>query len=160
MQGRRGDRLLLLHVGQAGDEDDADENRHQQSGKPLQKILGAGGQAADHERHAHVLGAAERDDGAEADQPEEQDFRQLVGPDQRVVQHVAPDHAGEQDADFDHDQEGGTNLRGEAGPSVQFAEGSGRYLPQTEHVLGYARGPVYFSSADQSGAPNLACHWS
>ena len=70
----------------------------------------AGLRAGDHRRHPHVLGAAERDRGAQHGEPQEQDRGQFVRPDQRPVQPVARHHAGKQDDDLGDDQQRRRNL--------------------------------------------------
>ena len=52
----------------------------------------------------HVLAPAQRYDRAGHRQPQEQDRRQLVGPSERGVQHVAGDDPGQQDRRFHDDQ--------------------------------------------------------
>ena len=64
---------------------------------PRRSARQRGDARADQRRHAHVLAAAERDHGAEHREPEEQDGGELVRPDERLVEDVARDHAGEQD---------------------------------------------------------------
>ena len=58
-----------------------------------------------HRRHPHVLGTAERHRRAQHRQPQEQDRRQFVRPDQRLAQSVARHHAGKQDHDLGNDQD-------------------------------------------------------
>ena len=70
----------------------------------------AGLRVGDHRRHPHVLGAAECDRGAQHGEPQEQDRRQFVRPDQRLVQRIARHHAGKQDDDFGDDQQRRRNL--------------------------------------------------
>ncbi len=58
-----------------------------------------------------MLAAPQRDHRAEAHEPEEQDAGELLDPDQRMVEPVAPDHPGEQDDDFHEDEERRDELR-------------------------------------------------
>ena len=110
LQRRRHHQLLVDHVGCGRQEDLGDEDCHHQSAERGEEALGPRRQAGDHRRHAHVLAAAEGDDGAEHHQPEEQQPGDLVAPEQRAVQHVAPDDAGKQDADLGEDENRGRNL--------------------------------------------------
>ena len=72
------------------------------------RVRGAG--ARDQRGHAHMLAAAEGDHRAQHRKPEKQDRGQLVRPDQRLVQHVARDHAGEQHDDLGDDQRRGRHF--------------------------------------------------
>jgi hypothetical protein len=73
----------------------------------------------DQRRHAHVLTAAQRDDRAQHGQPQEHDGGQLVRPDQRRMEDVARDHAGEEHEDFGQHQDGGDGLHHTAQAAVR-----------------------------------------
>src|SRR5581483_7970127 len=66
--------------------------------------------AAVQRRQAHVLAAAIRDHGTEHRQPQEQDRRHLVGPDDRVVQDVPRKDAARENADLDDEEDGRDRL--------------------------------------------------
>ena len=95
LQRRRHHQILIDHVGGGWHENHGDEDCHHQSAERGEEALRPGRQDGDHRRHAHVRAAAERDHGAEHHQPEEQQPGDLVAPEQRAVQRVAPDDAGE-----------------------------------------------------------------
>ena len=59
----------------------------------------------------HVAGPLDRDRGAEHRQPQEQDRRQFVGPDDGVVEHRPRHDADEEDADLRHDDRRGRGSR-------------------------------------------------
>ena len=104
-QRRRGDEAFFVGVF-AGRPGDQQQERQRGCGCDQIEIsphrrLGAG----DDRRHPHVLGTAECHRRAQHGQPQEQDRRQFVRPDQRPVQRVARHHAGEQDDDFGDHQE-------------------------------------------------------
>ena len=105
LQRRRGDVAFLVGVFQ-GRPGDQDEKRQRGYGRHQIEIGAHGGlRAGDHRRHPHVLGAAERDRSTQHREPQEQDRRQFVRPDQRRVQRIARHHAGKQDDDFGDDQQ-------------------------------------------------------
>ena len=110
LQRRRGDVAFLVGVfpGRPGDQNE----KRQRCYRRHQIEIGAHGglRAGDHRRHPHVLGAAECDRGAQHGKPQEQDRRQLVRPDQRLVQRIARHHAGKQDDDFGDDKQRCRNL--------------------------------------------------
>ena len=60
---------------------------------------------ADEGGHAHVLAAPQGHDRAQHRQPQEQDGGELVRPDERLVEDIAPDHAGEKHHDLGDDQQ-------------------------------------------------------
>ena len=62
-------------------------------------------QHADKRRHAHVLVPPERHHGAEHRQPQEEDRGELVRPDERLVEDVAADDAGEEHDDLGDDEQ-------------------------------------------------------
>ncbi len=110
LQRRRGDVAFLVgvFVSRPGN-----QNQKRQRGYGRHQIeIAAHGRlrAGDHRRHPHVLGAAERDRGAQHGEPQEQDRRQFVRPDQRPVQRIARHHAGKQDDDLGDDQKRRWNL--------------------------------------------------
>ena len=110
LQRRRRDVAFLVgvFVSRPGDQN---EERQRRDGRDQIEIGAHGGlRVGDHGRHPHVLGAAERDRGAQHGEPQEQDRGQLVRPDQRLVQRVAGHHAGKQDDDFGDDQQRRRNL--------------------------------------------------
>ena len=101
--------------------------------------------------------AAEGDDGAEADEPEEQGGGDLLDPDERMVEAVAGDDAGEEDDHLDDDEGGGEGLAQQIDGAVEGDEGMGGGPRRRVGRWVHASGPVVPSRADQSGAPNLAC---
>ncbi len=110
LQRRRGDVAFLvgIFVRRPGD-----QKQKRQRGYCRHQIeIGTHGglRAGDHRRHPHMLGAAECDRSAQHGEPQEQDRRQFVRPDQRPVQPVARHHAGKQDDDLGYDQQRRRNL--------------------------------------------------
>ncbi len=68
--------------------------------------------AADERRHPHVLAAPEGDARAEHREPHKQDGRQFVRPAERPVEHVAGQHAGSAQDDFNGQQRAGSARTG------------------------------------------------
>jgi hypothetical protein len=106
LQRRRGDKTLLIGVftGRPGDQ----QQKRQRGGGRDHVEIGPHrrARAGDDGGHAHVLGPAERHRRSQHRQPQEQDRRQLVRPDQRTVQAVTRHHARKQDDDLGDDQKG------------------------------------------------------
>ncbi len=109
---RRRDRRLFLRVADRVGQQEAEEQRRRADGEGVRLGLAARVQAGDERGEAHVGASPERDDAAQHRQPEEQDRGQLVGPDERAVDDIARDHAGEQDDDLGDDQEGAGEFDG------------------------------------------------
>ncbi len=105
LQRRRRDVAFLVGVfeGRPGDQN---EKRQRGRGRDQVEIGAHGGPGVgDHRRHPHVLGTPERNRSAQHRQPQEQDRRQFIRPDQRPVKAIARHHAGKQDHDLgDHQQ--------------------------------------------------------
>ncbi len=121
LQRRRGDEALFVGVFERRP---GDQHQERQRGAGRDEVeIGPhrGPGAGDHRRHPHVLGAAERHRGPQHRQPQEQDRRQFVRPDQRPVQPVARDHAGEQDDDFGDDQKRRRNFDQRSQPAFKRA---------------------------------------
>ena len=110
LQCRRGDVTFFVGVfpGRPGNQ----KQKRQRGCRRHQIEIGAHGglRAGDHRRHPHVFGAAECDRGAQHREPQEQDRRQFVRPDQWPVQRIARHHAGKQDDDLGDDQKRRRNL--------------------------------------------------
>ena len=105
LQRRRGDEALLVGVFVAGMDDEKQESERRTGRDHLQIGPQLRSGARNQRRHAHVLGAAERHHRAQHGQPQEQDRRQFIRPDQRRMQHVTGHHPGEQDHDLGDDQQ-------------------------------------------------------
>ena len=120
---RRGDHpgfLLGENKGRADDEDEEGQrcrDRHEVEQRPR-----PGRHHADEGGHPHVLAAAQRHDRAEHGEPDEEDRGELVRPDERVVQRIAPDDAGEQHDDLDDDEDRRRKLNHAADGVVQPLE--------------------------------------
>jgi hypothetical protein len=106
----RDDRPLGDRVVGGGGDDLDDEEGDEHRGEGIEPCLPGGREPARERGEAHVVAAAERDDGAEHDEPEEEGAGELVGPDERAVERVAEDDAGEEDDDFGDDEGGGGEL--------------------------------------------------
>ena len=70
-----------------------------------------------------MLATLQRDHGAKHREPEKQDRRQLVGPDQRTEEDVSADDASEQNDDFEQHQAGGDVSTDRAQPAASSAAG-------------------------------------
>ena len=106
--------------GRADDEDEEGQrcrDRHEVEQRPR-----PGRHHADEGGHPHVLAAAQRHDRAEHGEPNEEDRGELVRPDERVVQRIAPDDAGEQHDDLDDDEDRRRELNHAADGVVQPLE--------------------------------------
>ena len=131
------------------------EDRDDERGDRLQDLGHARRCPAHEDGEPDVLAAPVGDDRAEHRQPQQQDRRQLVGPDQRLAQDVAGVHFGRQDDDFDRNQERGDRLGDRADRAVD------RRRPRAPklHPAGAMHQPsllAYFSSAVQARSPNSA----
>ena len=123
----------------------------------------------DEGRQPHVPVAAQRDDGADHRQPQEQKCGEFVGPDDRAVEDIARHDAGKEDAGLDQNQQGADEL---GGASDQHVEGKGGAAQRRArkcrsrrlrcgrfaHALRTCRcdqasGPTYFSSKAQASSP-------
>ena len=163
LQRRRRDRLLLRHIGEAGNDHDQREQHDDEGRKAREEALQSGRQQRHDDRHAHMLAAAERDRRAEADQPEKQDAGELVAPDKRTVQHVAPEHAGRRGGRSRRRRGTRRRVRRPHRQSCRCGRRSPVFLLRPSRWRGRSSarqpsGPVYCSSADHSVGPNLPCH--
>jgi hypothetical protein len=89
----------------AGHDDQQQERRHRDGGNRFGAPLCHRSQPGQHGGQPHVLGSLQRDHAAQHGQPEEQDGRQLIRPDQRCLEHVARHHPGEQHGDLHRHQD-------------------------------------------------------
>ena len=182
---RRGDHpgfLLGEDEGRADDEDEEGQrrgDRHEVEQRPR-----PGRHHADEGGHPHVLAAAQRHDRAEHREPDEEDRGEFVRPDQRVVQRIAPEDAGEQHDDLDEHEDRGGKLDDPADGIVQPFEpgdrraplgfsaelGDGRGFAGDVHALPPCSGcsgcscqpsfPETCSSSSQAVSPYFARHWA
>ena len=104
LQRRRGDHHLVVRelVRRIDDEHEKDERRG--DGQNIEERAHRWRHHAHHGGHAHVLAAAQRHHRTQHRQPQEQDRGQLVRPEDRLVEDIAGDHAGQQDDDLGHDE--------------------------------------------------------
>jgi hypothetical protein len=179
LQRGRGDEAFFVGVF-VGRLNDQDQERQRRAGRDRVEIEPhRGRRAADHGGHPHVLGAPECHRGPQHRQPQEQHRGQLVRPDQRLVQHVAGDHARKQDDDLGDDQDRRRDLDQQAeqgldppeqgvarGPDRRFNDrlrdrefgdfdvSHGRVSPPTR----YESLPTAFSSSAQASSPYLPFH--
>ena len=115
--------------------------------------------------------AAQRDHGAQHRQPQEQEVGQLVGPEERAVEHVARDDAGEQDDDLgQRPASAPTASQTRPMPSIQHGVRRGAVPASPAAIAEYRRssrpdwaavdahqasGPTYFSSSAQASSPDV-----
>ena len=123
LERRRGDHGLVVRelVRRIDDEDEKGERRR--DGQNIEERPHRRRHHADHRGHAHVLAAAQRHHRTQHRQPQEQDRGQLVRPQDRLVEDITGDHAGQQDDDLRHHDERGGGLDGRACCSLE------RYQP-------------------------------
>jgi hypothetical protein len=110
LQRRRGDEAFFIGVliGRPGDQEQ--ERKRRRGGDQVEPGPQRRACGADQGVHPHVLGATKGHRSAEHRQPQKQHRGELVGPDQRAVQAVTGDHAGEQDHDLRNHQNGGRDF--------------------------------------------------
>ena len=113
--------LAGIVEGRMKDQRQQGERRH--SRHHLEKRSRTGADITDQPRHPHVLAAVQRDHGAKHREPEKQDRRQLVGPDQRTAEDISTGDASEQNDDFEQHQAGGDRFHRRTQPAASGAAG-------------------------------------
>jgi hypothetical protein len=106
---------------------------------------------------------AQRDDDTQHGQPQEQEIGQLVGPEDRAVEHVARDDARKQDRHLGQYQHGTDRFADGADGIIQHARGTpqsgpagydgrhvGNFAMQAGHFDAHTSVPTYFSSNAQA----------
>ena len=112
LQRRRGDHHLVVGELVRGIDDEHEKDQRRGNGQHIEERAHRRRHHADDGGHAHVLAAAQCHHRTQHRQPQEQDRGQLVGPEERPVEDVARDHAGEQDDDLGHDEQRRRGLDG------------------------------------------------
>ena len=105
LQPRHQDTCDLLDILDRGPQHDREEHKARRRRVNLQRHPPRRSHAGDQRGHAHVLAAVERHRRTDHAEPKEHGLGQFVGPDQRTVQHVARNHAQQQDDDLRHHQQ-------------------------------------------------------
>ena len=148
-------------------EDEQQKGERRRDRDHVEEGASTGLEHADDRGHAHVLAALERDDRAQHGEPEEQDAGQLVRPDDRLVEDVAGQDAGEQDDDLGDDERRRRDLdeagKDRADPSRpasprsngRIVQGGRLNLRDMRHGC-YTSLPEVFSRWVQASSPNLA----
>jgi hypothetical protein len=111
-----------FHIVERRQHDRNDEHEHHGHGESLDPPAQRRRRERYQKAEPHVLGAPQRNDGAEHRQPQEQDGGELIRPGQRPIEDVTRDHARQQHQNLDRDQDGGRDF-GDAGEQpVEAAE--------------------------------------
>ena len=110
LEGRgRDGTLLQRELERRPDREGKEPDAHRQCERLEERTRGRAGNV-DQRGHPHMFRPPERDDRAQHREPQEQDGRELIRPDDRAVEDVAADYADEQDQYFREDQQGGGAL--------------------------------------------------
>ena len=149
-RGRAHEGLILSEIDRRRQQD-----RQKQRRRRARQRFHDGAQAdrnpVEQRRHAHVLAAPLRYDGAEHRQPEKRDRSEFVRPGQGMIEQEAGDDPGQQYRHFREHGEGGQRLRDEPEPPVEPRRKRG--LPCRGRI--HPNLPTAASSKFQPCSPNL-----
>ena len=110
--------FLKVLVGRYGEQEQ--ECHHEEHAEGVEPFARFGAHVLHERRELHVLAAAQRNDRSQHREPHEQDARKLVGPGDRLVQHITREGAAAQDDDLGENEKRRRDLGGmgeRAGPS-------------------------------------------
>ena len=166
LKGGRRDRRFLERIVIGGRGDESEKGERRGDGEGVEGGPRRRRQRAHDRGHAHMLVAAQRDRRAQHGEPQEEDRGELVGPDERVIEHVTRNDAGQQDDNLGRHERSAEALDEQAEPTVDRSTG-GAYgslapvcgrgrLPTARR--GHVSLPVDFSRMAQASSPYLAFH--
>ena len=125
------------------------------SASASKKARRRGTASVDERAHPHMLERADRRHRTEHGEPQEEDRGELVGPDQRRVQDIARDDAGEEDQRFERDERARERLDDAPDRKVDRRDQHRRARPTGFPQRGRARCPRERIGIDAEGLVDL-----